>query len=190
MLRDGPTWWPRYGGRRSFRGHPRVYGLVRRTFPEAAERALNHFYEAASAALARRDALIDKLVGDEVMGLFLTVFPSLGAKTCDAMLDCADEILDRLDMGVEGGLPVGIGVNFGVARVGNVGVGEVKDFTAVGDVVNTAARLQASALSGQIVMSEAVFTHVAGRYPEAEQASFSVKGKAQVVPARVISTVR
>jgi hypothetical protein len=50
--------------------------------------------------------------------------------------------------------PVGAGADFGTAYVGNVGEEDVKDFTALGDVVNTAARLQARAEAGQLVVSE------------------------------------
>ena len=45
---------------------------------------------------------------------------------------------------------------YGLAFVGNVGAGEVEDFTALGNVVNTAARLQGQAKAGQVVMSERV----------------------------------
>ena len=87
------------------------------------------------------------------MGLFLTAFPSLEARACKVMVRSAQEILRRVQVS-DPVLPVGIGLSFGVARVGNVGGGSVKDFTAVGDVVNTAARLQSQAQSGEIVMSE------------------------------------
>lgn len=50
----------------------------------------------------------------------------------------------------------GIGLDVGPAYVGIVGEGEVRDFIAIGDVVNTASRLQGVAAGGHIVMSEAV----------------------------------
>ncbi|HEX2468619.1 MAG TPA: adenylate/guanylate cyclase domain-containing protein, partial [Solirubrobacterales bacterium] len=68
----------------------------------------------------------------------------------------------------------------------NLGEGPVKDFTAVGDVVNTAARLQARAAPGQIVMSDAVFERLGGRYPEATPMTISVKGRSSV-PAHVLA---
>ena len=52
------------------------------------------------------------------------------------------------------------GLDVGQAFVGNVGSGEVKDFTALGDVVNTASRLQSSAGAGQIVLSERLFSRL------------------------------
>ena len=144
--------------------------------PEAVERALNVFYGITTAVLAERDAIIDKLVGDEVMGLFLTAFPSLGSKACSVMVGGAEEILRRVQLS-DAVLPLGIGVNFGVARVGNVGGGSVKDFTAVGDVVNTAARLQSHAQSGEIVMSDAVYERVKNGYPHATPVTLALKGK-------------
>ena len=84
-------------------------------------------------------------------------------------------------------LPVGVGLTFGVARVGNVGAGEVKDFTAVGDVVNTAARLQASASPGEILMSAEVHERVAERYPGAVRRTLTLRGKSTPVPAYSIA---
>ena len=150
--------------------------------PEAIERALNVFYTVSTEVLAERDAIIDKLVGDEVMGLFLTAFPSLEARACKVMVRSAQEILRRVQVS-DPVLPVGIGLNFGVARVGNVGGGSVKDFTAVGDVVNTAARLQSQAQSGEIVMSDAVYERVKDHHPNAAPVTLSLKGKSTSVDA-------
>jgi adenylate cyclase len=154
--------------------------------PEEVERVLNRFYAVSASVLAERDAIIDKMVGDEVMALFLPAFPSLREKACDVMVQSAGEILRRLGAG-EQMLPIGVGVNFGVARVGNVGDGSVKDFTAVGDVVNTAARLQGCAQPGQIVMSDAVYERLGDQYPGATPLSITVKGKADSVPVHVLA---
>ncbi len=155
--------------------------------PSAVERALNRFYAVTTAVITESDGLVDKLVGDEVMGLFLTAFPSLGERTCDVMVVAAEEIVRRLHASADERLPVGIGLNFGMARVGNVGAGEVKDFTAVGDVVNTAARLQGCAAAGEIVMAEAVYDHVGERYPALIHIDFEVKGKTDAVRGRVLT---
>src|SRR5947209_4652514 len=150
--------------------------------PEMVEHALNVFYSVSTSVLAERDAIIDKLVGDEVMGLFLTAFPSLESCACRVMVGSAQEILRRVQVS-DPVLPVGIGLNFGIARVGNVGGGSVKDFTAVGDVVNTAARLQSQAAPGQIIISEAVYERVREEHPNATPVSLSLKGKAASVKA-------
>ena len=120
---------------------------------EVAER-LTGFYGQASRVLTRDDALVE-YVGDQVMALYLYDFPTLGERTPEVMVSAAERLLGEVQ-GSESGeaLPIGVGIHTGVASVGNVGKGEIKDFTAVGDVVNTAARLQSCAQAGQIVVSD------------------------------------
>jgi len=96
----------------------------------------------------RKDAVIDKLVGDEVMGLFIPLF--IGEDAIRKMVEAGIELLEQT---AAVGLEVGAGADFGVAYVGNVGEEEVEDFTALGDVVNTAARLQAQAQPAQLILS-------------------------------------
>jgi len=154
--------------------------------PEEVESALNRFYAVFTSVLAECDAIIDKMVGDEVMALFLPAFPSLREKACEVMVHSAEEILRRLPQD-EPALRVGVGVNFGVARVGNVGDGSVKDFTAVGDVVNTAARLQGCAQPGQIVMSAAVFERLDDHYGAATPLNINVRGKADSLSVHLLA---
>jgi adenylate cyclase len=138
---------------------------------------LNRFYEAAVEVLCRH-AIVDKLVGDEVMGLYL---PQLFADDVGPhMLDDARELLTAAGPWLD----IGIGLDYGRAFVGNVGSGEVKDFTAIGDVVNTAARLQGVATAGQAVVSRRV---CAGAPPEgAVEQTFELKGKSEPERAYVL----
>jgi adenylate cyclase len=146
---------------------------------------LNRFYETAATILAR-SAIIDKLVGDEVMALYLP--PLLADGWEEHMQRDACDLLSAVGFGARAQpwLRLGIGLDVGRAFVGNVGAGDVKDFTALGDVVNTAARLQSSAEAGQIIMSERLF----GRLPSSHTASNSqnlvIKGKDEREPVRVI----
>jgi adenylate cyclase len=147
---------------------------------------LNRFYAVATDALIERDAIVDKLVGDEVMALFLP--PVAGDDHLEKMVEAAEALLRGVGFGTDERpwLDVGIGLAFGKAFVGNVGHGEVKDFTAVGDVVNTAARLQTQAAAGTIVMAEAVFDAVRDRYPAAERLELDLRGKSVPVHAHVV----
>ncbi len=154
--------------------------------PEQVAHLLNRFYAVATDELCDRDAVIDKLMGDEVMALFL---PGMTGPGClHKMASAAEGLLRGVGCGSSEGpwLSLGIGVDFGPAFVGNVGSGEVKDFTAIGDVVNTAARLQGEAKSGQIVISERVYQEVAERYPDAPRVELELKGKSEPVPAHVV----
>jgi adenylate cyclase len=146
--------------------------LAERSTPEALADVLNQFYEAAVDVLCRH-AIIDKLVGDEVMALYLPQL--LGDGAVEHMVaDAANLLAAAPDE-----LNIGVGLDYGAAFVGNVGSGEVKDFTAIGDVVNTAARLQACAADGEIIVSSRAIevTDSAGVF--AERRTLILKGKAK-----------
>jgi len=148
--------------------------------------ALTRFYALASRVLTQDDALVE-FIGDQVMALYLPEFRSLGQRTSEVMISAAERLLREIDLQqAQHVLPVGVGIHIGVASVGNVGKGKTKDFTAVGDVVNTAARLQNSALAGQIVISDEIHARAADHCPQAEAVSLSLKGKAEPVRAHVI----
>jgi adenylate cyclase len=128
--------------------------------PEEASVVLRRFYRCAEDVLFP-DALIDKLIGDEVMALYL---PALKKNTMSAsdvpnvMLEHARLLLRAVGYGSSEGpfVEMGIGLDVGEAFVGNIGQRALYDFTAVGDVVNTASRLQAEAAGGEIVLSDRV----------------------------------
>ena len=147
---------------------------------------VSHFYELASRVLMRDDALIE-FVGDQVMALYLPAFPSLRGRTADVMVRAAKRLVAeaQLDEGPDP-LRFGIGINFGVASIGNVRKGAQKDFTAVGDVVNTTARLQAAAGPNEIVVAEAVFEALAAPPERAEHRRIDAKGKREPLPVYIL----
>jgi len=154
--------------------------------PADVARLMNRFYSVATSVLAAHEAVIDKLIGDEVMALFIRGFA--GEEFLPKMASSAEALLRRVGYGSDSGpwLALGVGVDYGRAFVGNVGSGDVKDFTALGDVVNTAARLQSEARPGQIMMSERVCEAMPGRHPDAARVELTLKGKSEPVAARVI----
>jgi len=156
--------------------------LVESASPEEAAALLAPFYSAARDVLMRNEAVIDKLVGDEVMALFIPVF----MKEEDPIRKMVDAGIELLEQTAAVGLDVGAGADWGLAFVGNVGEEEVKDFTALGDVVNTAARLQAQAKPAQLIVSERVYEGVRDRFPAAGRVEFDLKGKSAPVAAHVI----
>ncbi|HEX7346775.1 MAG TPA: adenylate/guanylate cyclase domain-containing protein [Candidatus Limnocylindrales bacterium] len=123
-------------------------GLAETMTPSAYSAAVSEYVRVASQAIREPGGLVDKLLGDGVMALFLPAFAGgdEGAKAIDA----ARRILRSVQ------LPVGIGVHTGDAWVGFVGgVDGVMDFTALGDAVNVASRLGSEAGAGEILMSAA-----------------------------------
>lgn len=151
--------------------------LAERQAPDAVATLLNRFYASAVDVLCEH-AIIDKLVGDQVMALYLPgIFPGELARH---MVTDARALLVAAGYG-EGRpwVKLGIGLDFGTAFVGNVGAGDVKDFTAIGDVVNTAARLQAAAASGEILMSSRVHDRAGELAATAEPRELTMKGKSE-----------
>ena len=137
---------------------------------------LNRFYATATDVLVRRDAVIDKLIGDEVMALFVPGFA--GQDYMRQAAEAGAELLRAVGYGSdsEPWLNIGVGVNAGVAYVGNVG-GRVMDFTALGDAVNVAARLQSRAASGELILSEEVQVACEDLFPNGEPRSLTLKGR-------------
>lgn len=144
---------------------------------------LNRFYEAASSALLSHEAVLGQIAGDEVMALFV---PGLaGAAYPSKAVEAGRALLHAIGYGRAQGnwLDVGVGICSGEEFVGNVGGGGFKDFTALGDVTNTAARLQAAARGGEILLCGSTYQGVRERYPDAEQLHLQLKGKEAPVQA-------
>lgn len=116
---------------------------------------LNRFYETTTEVLTENGAWLDKFVGDEAIGLFIPGFA--GPDHAYLALKAARELLEATGHGSPDGpwIPVGVGVNTDVVFMGTVGSGKVADITALGDGMNTTARLTAAAARGEIVFSEA-----------------------------------
>lgn len=130
--------------------------------PAEVSAELRRFYAHAERVFFP-EAVIDKLIGDEVMALYVPPFIAPAVELDDKvrthiahlMVKHARELLDRVGYGTAGApdFQLGIGLDFGEAFIGNLGDSAVHDFTAVGDVVNTASRLQGHAAAGDVVVS-------------------------------------
>jgi adenylate cyclase len=150
---------------------------------------LRRFYGCAEGVLFP-EAIIDKLIGDEVMALYLPYLELQSKRVPELMLAQARELLAAIGYGSSGGpfVEVGVGLDYGEAFVGNIGERDVFDFTAVGDVVNTAARLQGQAGPGEIVLSERVAAGI--REPVGERVELRLAGKSEEEPAYRVAVAR
>lgn len=130
--------------------------MAERTSPAEFQRAINRFYKAATDVLLETDGFIDRLIGDEVVGIF---FPGLaGQEHAVKAIDAAIKILQVTGHEQPDGpwIPVGAGLHTGVSYMGVVGSsGGAIDITALGDVPNVAARLASFAAPGELIISEA-----------------------------------
>ncbi len=165
--------------------------LATQLAPKGLTKLLNEYYAATSEVLFRNDAVVE-FAGDAVMGLFNA--PISRADHERAALNAGLEIQAAVQALHIPDLAVGVGVNSGEATVGLMVKGEgVRDFTAAGDVVNVAARLQAHARPGQIVASEAAVEKSRDLIPDSyavEAATLELKGKPSPCSAYVLTPRR
>lgn len=143
---------------------------------------LRRFYDVATETLIAHDAIIDKLIGDEVMALF---FPGVAGseyrkKSVHAALDLAHDMRGHQ-------LGAGVAVHAGEAYVGRVGSPDILDFTALGDTVNTAARLQAHAEPCQVLVAADLSEHLPAEHAGPTARSLRVKGRDKPVDVHLVS---
>lgn len=112
---------------------------------------LQGFYATARDAITAHDGILDKFLGDGVMALFIPAFA--GEAFASRAIDAGRALLRGVAAAPEPRLPVGAGIHNGMAFVGVVGSGADRDFSALGDVVNVAARLGSQAAAGELLVS-------------------------------------
>ncbi len=145
---------------------------------------LTRFWGTAARVVDRWDGLVDKFVGDEAVALFIPGFA--GKDHAARAVETARELLMETGHGTgEPWIPVGIGIHTGVSYVGYIGEGDALDFTALGDTVNTAARLTSMARAGEIVMSDATATAAGLDTSALERRTLELRGREQSVEAWV-----
>ncbi len=151
-------------------------------------RLMNRFYAAATDVLVKTDAFIDKLVGDEVFGVYLPAFA--GSQPAREAVQAAQRLLHVTGHGDPGGpwLPIGVGVHTGTAFFGTVtgAEGTFSDFTALGDNVNITARLASEAGSGEALISDTAYAAAGLDLGQLEQRQLQLKGKSAPVGVHVL----
>jgi adenylate cyclase len=158
--------------------------------PTEFRRQLNRFYDTASRILVEHDAIVDKFVGDEVIGLFI---PALAHDAHAERAIAASQALLRATGHAEPGgpwIPIGIGVHTGIAYIGSVGEPPVTDLTALGDVVNTTARLASAAAAGEVLVTDAAAAASGIESSALEHRDLELKGKRESTPVVVLRVAR
>ncbi len=154
--------------------------------PEQVVEILNEYLALTTSSIFKNNGTLDKFIGDATMAVFNAPFDLddyVYRAVCTARdiaagsADLEKKLMDRFGRTVS----FGIGVNCGDAVVGNIGCDFRMDYTAIGDTVNTAARLEANAKRGQILISEAVYEAVKDRVRVTEVGVIPLKGKSNEV---------
>ena len=150
--------------------------------PEQVVEILNEYLTLTTTAIFKNGGTLDKFIGDATMAVFNAPFDLddyIYRAVCTA-LDIAagsDELEKKLMARFGKSVSFGIGVNCGPAVVGNIGCDFRMDYTAIGDTVNTAARLESNAKRGQILISSEVYEAVKDRIEATEIGVIPLKGK-------------
>ena len=138
---------------------------------------LDSFFKMTNEVLVNNDAFIDKYIGDAVMAFFNAPIQSTehARKAAYAAIGIQDGI-KALAQNLGLNLRARVGVASGFARVGMLGSTDSKDYTAIGDVVNLASRLEALASPEEILIDGQVYSHISADYPGLQPETLVVRG--------------
>lgn len=154
-------------------------GLGERLGPSAFATLLTAFYRLAADAVVATDGVVDKFVGDEVIGLYIPSYA--GQDHAQKAIEAGRRLIEataRSDASASGPIPVGGGVHTGIAFVGTLGSSEeISDFTALGDSVNTTARLASLAGPGELLVSLAAAEHASLDPAGLDRRTVEVRGR-------------
>lgn len=154
--------------------------------PEQVVEMLNQYLDLTSNAVFKHQGMLDKFIGDATMALYnapldLDDYVYKSVLTAWDIVKGGDELgktlLDKYGRTVS----FGIGLNCGPAVIGNIGTNIRMDYTAIGDTVNTAARLESQAKPGQVLLSESIYEAVKDRIQAVPLGEISLKGKSKGV---------
>ena len=158
--------------------------FVERAEPEQVVAFLNELFTVLSELVFRHGGMVDKFIGDCVMAVFGTT----GGAHAEAALAAAEDMhrfvaasADRWRETYQIDVSLGIGVALGETLIGNLGSERRLEFTAIGDAVNLAARLETLARPGQTLVTRAVASHVGPRFELRSLGDHAIRGKADAV---------
>jgi adenylate cyclase len=148
---------------------------------------LNRYFSQMTEIIFAYGGTLDKYIGDGLMALFgaPTATPLDASNALNAAVDMQRRIIDiNAELMAEGfqEIGVGIGLHTGEATVGYIGSDRRSEYTAIGDTVNLASRLESNAKGGQILVSDSTFKAASSSYELVAREAISVKNRVQPVP--------
>lgn len=143
---------------------------------------LNRYLGQVTEAIFKNEGTLDKFIGDAVMAVYnapldVPDYHFKAVKTGIDIVKAVDEMNAAMkrDFGIE--IACGVGVHCGKAVVGNIGCSYRMDYTAIGDVVNVAERLESVAKRGQVLISSQMYEQVSIRFRAELLGEQSLKGR-------------
>jgi len=152
--------------------------------PEQVVDILNEYLTLTTNSIFKNGGTLDKFIGDATMAVFNAPFDLedyVYRAVCTArdIVEGADELNEKILERFGRTINFGIGISCGPAVVGNIGCDFRMDYTAIGDTVNTAARLESNAKGGQILVTEEVCRRLQGRIEASSIGVIPLKGKSK-----------
>ena len=163
--------------------------------PQEIVNTLNEYFEVMVDILFKYSGTLDKFVGDEIIGLFgapiaLDDAPFKAVACGIAMFQALEEFNRTRASENQPPLRIGIGINTGNVITGSIGSTRALQYTAIGDAMNVASRLVNVASSGEIIVSEDTYKHIAGRVEATQLPPVKVKGKADELKVYRVTGLR
>jgi adenylate cyclase len=161
--------------------------------PEDIVDLLNQYFTEIVAAIQAHGGTVNSLMGDGVMAMFGAPIPDADAalhavEAGREMMRSVQRLNARIaSPGVEL-VRIGVGINAGDAVIGNVGSPRMMEYTAIGDVVNTASRIEGKTkeVGADILIGQPVFEWIAGRIPSEPRGEIHVKGRVAAIPVYAV----
>lgn len=152
--------------------------------PEEVVGILNEYLSMVAECIFNHHGMLDKFIGDAAMAVFnapvdLDDYKYEAVATAYDIVKRSDELSERLMKKFGKTISYGIGVHAGPAVVGNIGSSFRMDYTAIGDTVNTASRLESNAKRGEVLISESLMNDLADRIIVEEAGPMKFKGKSK-----------
>jgi adenylate cyclase len=159
--------------------------LAEQLGPTRMREIVDRFYTAGVDVLCQGGAMVDRFMGDQIVGYFVPLYASLHPRSAIETGLALLKVTGCLP-GKTPWIPIGVGVHTGKAFVGTVGrAGGLLELTAIGESINVAARLASIAEAGELVCSEAAYA-ASGLTHQGERRDVTLKGVSAAVPVRVL----
>ena len=147
---------------------------------------LNQYFGVMVDIIFKNSGLLDKFVGDQLIAVFGMVEDGENAATMaiQSAIEMQRATRSMMEKRKAAGAPVfevGIGINTGVAIIGNIGSANRMDYTVIGDCVNVAARLEQMALGGEILIGEQTYLENERRFRFESRGEVAIKNKLEPV---------
>ena len=169
--------------------------LAAQLSPDAVVRTLNHYLDILTAAIWEEEGTLTMFIGDALMAIFNAPLPQAdhaarAVRAAWAMRQALERANEQTTVG-EAPAQYGIGVHTGLALVGNIGASDrLQNYTAIGDTVNIAQRLQANATANHILLSADTCAAAGTAILVAQLEPITVKGRTQPLPVYQLDGLR